>query len=141
MSGDKRTLYGFNKVTSASKVKLPTMVEANNDEMTHHFQFKEDTNQLQSRAKITGKTSMALQTSITIDGAKYHFLTSIQYDGVDFSSQILYDWRDVYKFDKKEEDANIDMWEFCNDSSQNEGSNDVQVSMATSFNDENDWAE
>ena len=84
---------------------------------------------------------MALQTSITIDGAKYHFLTSIQYDGVDFSSQILYDWRDVYKFDKKEEDANIDMWEFCNDSSQNDGSNDVQVSMATSFNDENDWAE
>ena len=106
--------------------------------MTHHFQYKMGANELQSRTSITGENSMALQTSITIDGADYHFLTSIKYDGTDFHSQILYDWRDVYKFDKEEEDEDIDTWKSVNNASKHEGSHDVLVSMATNLTYENE---
>ena len=72
---------------------------------------------LNSRSKVTGKNQLVQQTSITIDGAKYHFLTSIQYDGKDFKSKILYNWTKTFSFDKAEKDANFDRWEFCHDSS------------------------
>ena len=29
---------------------------------------------------------------VSFDGEKYHFLTSIQYDGQDFKSLIIYNW-------------------------------------------------
>lgn len=70
-----------------------------------------------SRSKVTEKNQLVQQTSITIDGAKYHFLTSIQYDGKDFKSMILYNWTNTYNFDKAEADDNFDKWIFCHDSS------------------------
>lgn len=82
-------------------------------------------NQLQSRARITSKNSLALQTSITIEAVKYQFVTSIQYDGKDFHSQIVYDWQDVHHFDKEEKDDDIDKWELCNHSVDDEESNGI----------------
>ena len=146
LSGDKRILYGYNKAQKQPKLNLPSIVKANDDEMMHHFQFKAGDNQLNSRSKVTGKDQFVQQTSITIEGEKYHFLTSIQYDGKDFKSLIIYNWTDNYPFEKAETDSNFDRWELCHDGqkdsdlSSGSSGRDVWIQMATSFDEENDWA-